>query len=160
MNRPATQAEHAHIQRILEQHQGEAGALLPVLHDIQDALGHVPEHALAVIAKALNLSRADVYGVVTYYHHFRLSPPAKHVVQICRAEACQARGAEALLAHAQSHPGCQAHGANHNNGITIEPVYCLGQCAIGPNVLVDDKQLHGRVSVPKFDALIQTLKAK
>jgi formate dehydrogenase subunit gamma len=156
MNRAATQAEHAHILRILQEHHEEDGALLPVLHDIQDALGHVPEHAIPVIAKALHLSRADVYGVVTYYHHFRQTPPANHVVHICQAEACLARGAGALLAHAQAHPGCQPHDAR----IALEPVYCLGQCAVGPNLLVDDQHLLGRVDAPKFDALIQTLKAK
>jgi formate dehydrogenase subunit gamma len=136
----------ATLRDVLGRHAGEPGALLPILHDVQDALGHVPKHVVPEIAGALNLSRAEVHGVVTYYHHFRDEPAARHVVQICRAEACQAMGAEALLAHARQHVGC-------TGDFTVEPAYCLGLCASSPALLLDD-ELHARVTPQVFDALV------
>ena len=127
--------------------------MLPILHDLQDALGHIPKHIVPEIAGALNLSRAEVHGVVTYYHHFRDQPAARHVVQICRAEACQAMGADALLAHAQQHLGCAVHGTSKDGAFTLEPAYCLGLCASSPAMLLDD-ELHARVTTKTFDALV------
>jgi formate dehydrogenase subunit gamma len=129
---------------------GTQDALLPILHEIQAALGHVPAEAVPTIALALNLSRAEVHGVISYYHHFRQEPHGQHVVRVCCAEACQANGAEALAAHAQARQG----------DLTVEPVFCLGLCAIGPAVLVDDEHLHARVTPEKFDALIAALESK
>jgi formate dehydrogenase subunit gamma len=125
-------------------------ALLPILHDIQDRLGHIPAEAVPLIAGALNLARAEVHGVISYYHHFRQTPPAAHVVRVCCAEACQANGAETLAAHAQA----------TQSGLTVEPVYCLGLCASGPAVQIDEEHLHARVTPEKFDALIAALGAK
>lgn len=157
MNTTKDLVQQQNVLDIIETYQYEDGALLPILHEIQELLGFIPEQSLPVIARALNLSRAEVYGVVTYYHYFRLTPPAPHVVQICRAEACQARGANQLIEHAQQHLGCQFHEMSHDGNISLEPIYCLGQCAVGPTVLVDDSQLYAHVNNAAFDALITHL---
>jgi formate dehydrogenase subunit gamma len=144
---------------VLARHAGELGALLPILHDLQDTLGYIPKAIVPEIAEALNLSRAEVHGVVTYYHHFRAEPAAKHVVQICRAEACQSMGSEALFAHAQLHLGCSgAHGTSADGTVTLEPAYCLGLCASSPSMMIGD-ELHARVTPKKFDALIAEARA-
>src|SRR5512140_1219910 len=140
------------LQTIFAAHKGKDGALLPILHDIQHALGYVPADAVLLIAKELNLSRAEVHGVITYYHHFRQTPPGKHVVQVCCAEACQANGSEALAAHAAK---CAQEGE-----VTVEPVYCLGLCSIGPAVAIDETELHAQVTPKKFDALMRELGEK
>jgi formate dehydrogenase subunit gamma len=145
--------ELAATRAALVQHDGELGALLPILHDIQDSLDYIPSHVVPEIASFLNLSRAEVHGVVTYYHHFRSEPAARHVVQICRAEACQSMGAEALLAHAKQHLGCGAHGKSADGQFTVEPAYCLGLCASSPAMMVDE-EVHARVTPELFDALI------
>lgn len=155
MNAPESSAGPlmATVRAVLAEHQGRPGALLPILHDVQHQLGHVPQAALPVIAEALNLSRAEVHGVVTYYHHFRTEPAGQCVVQVCRAEACQSMGADALMAHAEQHLGCGAHGTSPDGRFTLEPVYCLGLCASSPSMMIGDK-LHARVTPEKFDALI------
>lgn len=145
------------IQEILTRHQDEPGALLPVLHEIQDELGFIPDEAVGSIAKALNLSRAEVHGVITYYHHFRREAPGRHVVQVCRAEACQAMGAQALLEHGQEMLGCESHGTTADGAITLEPVYCLGLCASSPAIMIDDV-VHARVTPEKFETLVQRLR--
>jgi formate dehydrogenase subunit gamma len=137
---------------IFAKHRQQPGALLPILHDIQHELGYVPDQAVPEIALALNLSRAEVHGVITYYHHFRQSPPGKHVVHVCCAEACQANGSEALANHAAAR---LAQGDTR-----MEPIYCLGLCSIGPAIQIDEKTLHGRVTPEKFDALIGELGAR
>lgn len=117
----------------------QRGALLPLLHAVQAEMGHVPDAAVPHIATALNLSRADVHGVVTFYHDFRRAPAGAHVVKLCRAEACQARGGAAIEAAAAERLGV-AMGATRSDGrVTLEPVYCLGLCATGPNALVDGR---------------------
>jgi formate dehydrogenase subunit gamma len=148
------------IEAILTRRKDAPGALLPVLHDIQDALGHVPAGAVPAIAAALILSRAEVHGVITYYHWFRQQPAGRHVVRICRAEACQSRGAEALLAHAETALGCASHGTSGDGVFTLEPVYCLGQCACGPAVMVDEAEIHLRVTPARFDALVGQKRGK
>ena len=130
---------------------GSASALLPILHHVQDALGFVPPALVPEIAAALNLSRAEVHGVVTYYHHFRASRAGRHVVQICQAEACRANGAEALMAHASARLACTPGQTRADGGVSLEPVYCLGLCATGPAALVDE-QLRARVSAAAIDA--------
>ena len=145
---------------VLARRAAEPGALLPILHEVQDALGHVPREVVPQIADALNLSRAEVHGVVTYYHHFRSEAPGKHVVQVCRAEACQAMGADALFDHAQARLGCHAHGGHGatsaDGRYTLNPVFCLGLCASSPAVVVDDK-LHARMTPARFDRVIERL---
>jgi formate dehydrogenase subunit gamma len=133
------------------------GALLPILHALQDRFGHVPETAVPLVAKALNLSRAEVHGTITYYHHFRQHPAGRHVVHLCRAEACQAVGADALVEHAKKSLGCDFHGTTKDNAVTLEPAYCLGQCAIGPALLIDD-EIHAKITPARFDALIAGLR--
>ena len=129
---------------------GSASALLPVLHHIQDALGFVPAALVPEIAVALSLSRAEVHGVLTYYHHFRSAPAGRHVVQICQAEACRANGAESLMAHASARLACAPGATRADGAVTLEAVYCLGLCATGPAALVDD-QLRARVSAAMVD---------
>ncbi len=134
-------------------HRDQPGALLPLLHAVQEALGHVPDDAVPVIARALGLSRAEVHGVITYYHFFRREAPGRTVVQVCRAEACQACGAEALLAQAEQLLGCARHSTRADGAVTLEPVYCLGLCASSPAVLVGDR-LHARVTPARLQALL------
>ncbi|AOY94035.1 formate dehydrogenase subunit gamma [Cupriavidus sp. USMAA2-4] len=143
----------AQIARLIDAHRQRPGALLPMLHALQDAFSHVPDEAVPLLARALNLSRAEVHGVITFYHHFRQQPPAGQVVQLCRAEACQAVGAEALATHAQRVLGCAFHQPSADGAFTLEPVYCLGLCASGPAMMLGE-QLHGRVDAARFDALL------
>ena len=141
----------AKVENIIEQQRARPGALLPMLHEIQDALGYIPHEAVPPIARALNLSRAEVHGVITYYAHFRQTPPGRHVVRVCCAEACQAVGGEALAEHARARLA--------GSDVMLEPVYCLGLCACGPSVQVDETTLHARVTPEKFDALLAALEA-
>jgi formate dehydrogenase subunit gamma len=143
---------------VLARHAGELGALLPILHDLQEALACIPAHVIPEIADWLNLSRAEVHGVVSYYHHFRSEPPARHVVQICRAESCQAMGAEALMAHARKHLGCDAHGTSRDDSVTVEATYCLGLCAMSPAMTLDD-EVHARITPVAFDSLLAQVRS-
>lgn len=129
------------------------GGLLPALHAVQRALGCVPDAAVPILAEAVNRSRAEVHGVITYYQHFRRTPPGRVVVQVCRAEACQACGAEALMAHAEQRLGCRSHETRADGAVTLEPVYCLGLCASSPAVQVGDA-LHARVTPRRLDELL------
>src|SRR5271170_1677474 len=129
--------------------KGMDGALLPILHAVQEALNFVPQDAVPLIASELNLSVAEVHGVVSFYHYFRQQRPGRHVVHVCRAEACQALGAQALEAHAKASLKVDFHGTTADGAITLEPVYCLGNCALGPSVMVDER-LKGRVTNERF----------
>ena len=141
------------LRALLKQHADQPGALLPLLHAVQDALGYVPSEAVPMIARALDLSRAEVHGVISYYHFFRSEPPGRQVVQVCRAEACQACGAEELLAHAERVLGCARHGTRADGAVTLEPVYCLGLCAASPAVQIGAK-LHARVTPERLEQLL------
>jgi formate dehydrogenase subunit gamma len=134
------------------------GGLLPLLHAVQEAIGFVPAEAVALIAGELNLSRAEVHGVVTFYHYFRTQRGGRHVVHLCRAEACQAVGAAALERHAKESLGIDFHATSRDGAITLEPVYCLGNCALGPSLMID-QDLKGRVSPERFDELMAALRA-
>jgi formate dehydrogenase subunit gamma len=134
-----------------------AGPLIPILHAVQDRLGFVPKDAVPKIASALNLSIAEVHGVVSFYHYFRTTPGGRHVVHRCRAEACQSVGSAALEAHAQRTLGIDFHGTTAEGALTLEPVYCLGNCSLGPALMVD-KKLYGRISEQRFDQLVETLR--
>lgn len=131
----------------------EPGGLMPALHAVQDEFGYIPKDAVPGIAEVFNLSRAEVHGVITYYHHFRSEPAGRCVVQVCRAESCQAVGGEALYAHAQLKLGCGEHGTSADGAFTLEPVYCLGMCASSPAIMVGH-DIHARVSQKKFDAIV------
>jgi len=143
------------VMQAIDANREKPGALLPILHAVQDALGYVPPESLAVIAHELNLTRAEVHGVATFYHHFRDTLPGRAVVQICRAEACQALGARALEAHAKRTLGIDFHETTADGTITLEPVYCLGNCGCGPSVLVGTDELHARVTPAAFDELVK-----
>lgn len=146
-----------HIAAVIDAHKSMPGAMLPILHGIQETVGFIPSEAVPLIADGLNVSRAEVHGVITYYHHFHQHPVGKHVVQVCRAEACQARGSEALEAHVKSALGCNYHETTNDGQVTLEPAYCLGLCSVGPNIAIGD-DYHARVTPGKFDALINEAK--
>ena len=129
------------------------GALLPILHAVQEVLRYVPKDAVPLIARELNLSVAEVHGVVTFYHYFLQERPGRQVMHLCRAEACQALGSAALEALVKAKLGIDFHGTTRDGAITLEPVYCLGNCALGPSLMIDH-QLHGRVTAERFDALV------
>ncbi|WP_128516282.1 formate dehydrogenase subunit gamma [Tabrizicola thermarum] len=132
------------IAEILEAHQGLEGPLLPILHAVQEAFGYIPEAAVPQIAKALMLSKAEVHGVVSFYHDFRSAPAGRHVLKLCRAEACQTMGADAVADRIKKALGIGWHETTPDGRVTLEPVFCLGLCACGPAAMVDGR-LVGRV---------------
>ena len=144
------------IQAEVDALKHKPGALLPILHAIQDRIGFVPEGAVPIIAESLGRTRAEVHGVISFYHHFRTTPPGRHVVQVCRAEACQARGGRILEAHAKASLGVDYHQTTRGREITLEAVYCLGNCACGPSIRIGD-EVRGRVTPEAFDALVDEL---
>lgn len=146
-------ADRATVLRVCGELKTLAGPLLPILHGVQSALGYVPKDAVPLVASELNLTRAEVHGVLSFYHYFRTEPSGRHVLYLCRAEACQALGAAALERHAKERLGIDFHETSADGAVTLEPVYCLGNCALGPAVLLDG-QLHGRVSPARFDELV------
>lgn len=154
-----TSFDTSKLHPILAELGSQPGALLPILHAIQAAEGYVPGDAIPLIADKLNLSRAEVHGVITYYHHFRQQPAGKTVVQICRAEACQSVGSEALAEHAVKQIGCDFHETTKDGSMTLEPVYCLGQCACGPAIMIND-DVHARVDPAKLDKLLAKARSK
>ena len=154
----ANAAQIAQVQEILTAHAGIEGPLLPILHAVQAEFGHVPQEALPVIAKSLNLSRAEVHGVMSFYHDFREEPAGKHVMKLCRAEACQSMGADRIAAHAKARLGVDWHGTTLDGAVTLEPIFCLGLCACAPAAMVDGK-LVGRVDEARLDALIAGVRA-
>lgn len=147
---------HVAVDEAIAQHAKRPGALLVVLHAIQDRLGFVPPDSLPRIAQALNLSRAEVHGVITFYHDFRTSPPGRHIVRLCQAESCQSMGSEALATHAKARLGLDFHQTSANGAVTLEPVYCLGNCACSPALTIDGR-VHGRVTPQRFDRLVMSL---
>lgn len=147
----------ATLQALIDAHRDQAGALLPILHAIQDQFGYVPAEATPLIAKSLNLSRAEVHGVISFYHHFRTTPAGKHTLQICRAESCQAMGSRELETHAKAALGIDYHQTTADGAISLEPVYCLGNCACSPSVRVGDA-VQGRMDAAQLDALIAELR--
>ena len=149
--------DYKSINRHILQYQSMPGALLPLLHAIQDDLGFVPEIAYPLISSALSLSVAEVHGVVTFYHHFRSHKPGRHILQVCRAESCQAMGSEMLELHIKEHLNIDFHETTSDGAITLEPIYCLGNCACSPSVMIDE-EVYGRVDSKKIDQLISDLK--
>ena len=146
-------------QSIIDEFKAKPGALLPLLHAIQDRFSYIPEEAVALIASSLKLSRAEVHGVISFYHHFRTKQPGRHVVEVCRAEACQALGSRRLEAHAKSALGVEYHQTTSDYNITLEPVYCLGNCSCGPSVRVGD-EVYADMDNQRFDELISSLKTE
>jgi formate dehydrogenase subunit gamma len=138
---------------IIAEHSATEGATLLILHALQEAFGYVPEPTIPMIASAFNLSRAEVHGVFTFYHDFRHEPAGRHVLKLCRAEACQAAGGDALAAHAESRLGIAMGNTTADDRVTLEPIYCLGLCATAPSAMLDGR-VFGRLDEAKVDALI------
>ncbi|MGI9296100.1 MAG: formate dehydrogenase subunit gamma [Pseudomonadales bacterium] len=129
------------------------GALLPILHAVQDEFGYLPEETIATVADVLNLSRADVHGVVSFYHLFRQSAPGEHTLFLCRAEACRSMGANRLAEHAKKTLGVDFHETTKDGRFSLEPIYCLGNCACAPAVMIDET-VHGRVTPERLAELV------
>jgi len=142
------------ISRIVLELKDKPGALMPVLNGIQDELGYVPPEAVPIIANELNLTRAEVHGVISFYHDFRSTAPGRHIVRICQAESCQAMGSAALTASAKEHLGIDFHQSTRDNAFSLEPVYCLGSCACSPTMMVDGN-VYGRVTPERFREILQ-----
>ena len=143
---------------IIAEHADQEGATLVILHALQGAFGYVPEAAIPMVAQALNLSRAEVHGVFTFYHDFRHKPAGRHVLKLCRAEACQSMGADRIAARAKGALGIEWHETTQDGAVTLEPVFCLGLCACAPAALVDGRVV-GRVDDARLDALIAEVRA-
>lgn len=143
---------------ILDAHDGMEGSLLPILHAIQAAFGHIPQDALPIIAKRLNQTRAEIHGVMSFYHDFREQPAGRHVLKLCRAEACQAMGADRVAAHAQKALGIEFHETTRDGNVTLEPIFCLGLCACAPAAMIDGR-LVGRVDEAAVDAILAEVQA-
>jgi formate dehydrogenase subunit gamma len=138
---------------IIEAHLAMDGAALPILHALQEEFGCVPEGVVPMVAEALNLTRAEMHGIVTFYHDFRREPPGRHVLKLCRAEACQSMGGEALAERAQARLGAGWGETTADRAVTLEPVYCLGFCACAPAALLDGRPV-GRLDAARLDALL------
>ena len=151
-----SQNEQQSISDLVGQYKALPGALLPLLHAIQADVGYVPDTAVPIIAKGLNLSRAEVHGVISFYHDFKTTPVGRHTVQICRAEACQSMGSRQLEAHAKQALAVDYGETTTDGAITLEPVYCLGNCACSPSVRIND-DIFARVDADRFDQLISDL---
>lgn len=143
----------ARAHEIIMQNREQDGATLPILHALQGAFGYVPELAVPMVAEVLNLSRAEVHGVVTFYHDFRREPAGRHVLKLCRAEACQSCGGDALAARAEARLGVKLGDTTANGSVTLEPVYCLGLCATAPSAMFDGHVV-GRLDDRKLDTLL------
>ena len=135
------------------------GALLPILHALQDEFGYIDRAAIVPVAEALNISHAEVHGVITFYHDFRRTPPGRHILRMCRAEACQSMGCEGMIRHVEDRLGVKLGETTEDGSFTIEPVYCLGNCALSPSIMLDEK-LYGRVSLEIADMLIDDVQGR
>lgn len=159
MKKIPTASIEEHTGRILNELADLPGGLLPILHRLQEEFDYIPAEAVAIIARRLQLSRAEVHGVISFYHFFRTTPPGRHTLYVCRAEACQAMGGKRIEAHLQATLGVDWHGTTADERFTLEPVYCLGNCACAPSVMLDE-QVIGRVSTARLDTLIKSAGSK
>ena len=146
-------AQREAILRVVAANRTRPGALIEILHGVQAELGFVPPAAVPVLAQELNLSRAEVHGVVTFYHYFRHDAPGQQVIRVCQAEACQSMGAEGLTEHVKKTLGVDFHETTADGRFSLEPVYCLGNCACSPAVMIDET-VHGRVTPQKLDEIL------
>jgi formate dehydrogenase subunit gamma len=153
-----TESTTTTVQTIIAELKDKPGALLPILHGIQDALGYIPADSVPAIAQGLNLSRAEVHGVISFYHYFRDTPPGKHTIHLCRAESCQSMGANKLEAHVKARLGIDYHETTADGQFSLEPVYCLGNCACSPAMQIGE-EIYGRVCAESFDDIINDLGA-
>jgi formate dehydrogenase subunit gamma len=142
---------------IIDDLKGLEGPLLPILHEIQEEFGFVPKESLPVIAEALNISNAEVHGVVSFYHDYRNHPTGRHVLKVCRAEACQSMGGDAIAAQIQQRLGIGFHETARDNSVTLEPVYCLGLCACSPSAMLDGEVI-GRLDADKINEIVEEIR--
>jgi formate dehydrogenase subunit gamma len=149
----------AAVEAIASRLKDRPGALMLILHEVQDCFGYIPRDGVPIIANALNLSRAEVHGVATFYHDFRREPPGRNLIRLCRAESCQAMGAVALADHVRGRLGIDFGETTSDGAFTLEPVYCLGNCGCSPAIVVND-DLYGRVDAARFDELVTGLKER
>jgi formate dehydrogenase subunit gamma len=138
--------------------KGMEGPLLPILHEVQEEFGYVPQEALPVIARGLNLSRAEVYGVVSFYHDYRKEPAGRHVLKVCQAESCQSMGSDAVAARLRQALGIDFHQTTPDGRVTLEPVYCLGLCACSPAAMLDGEVI-GRIDADRIDEIVAEVRA-
>lgn len=148
----------SHAKDLIQSFSTVRGGLLPALHGLQEEFGYVDEAAIPLLAQAFNLSTADVFGVITFYHDFRRTQPGRHTIQVCRGEACQSMGGEELLADIEQRLNVSVHGTTSDGEFSLEQVFCLGNCALSPSVMVDQR-LYGRVTPERFVALAQGTRA-
>ncbi len=149
-----TDASDALVREIAARHVARPGGLLPALHAVQDELGYVPPEAVPTLAEVFNFSRAEVHGVISFYHLFRTTPPGRKTLYLCRAEACQAMGARALEEHTRARLGIGFHETTADKRFSLEPIYCLGNCACSPAIMIDDF-VYGCVTPNRLDALLE-----
>lgn len=147
---------HSTVQEITAALKDKPGALLPILHGIQNALGYIPAESIPDIATALHLSRAEVHGVISFYHYFRNTPPGKQTIHLCRAESCQAMGGKQLEEHVKTRLDIDFHQTTADGKFSLEPVYCLGNCACSPAMQIG-KDIYGRVSASLFDSVVNDM---
>lgn len=150
---PSTDTHTTVVLKAVKKYAETAGGLLPLLHEIQASLGHVPKASVAMIASGMGLSRAEVYGVISFYHDFHDQPRGKTTIHLCRAEACQAMGSRKLEEHVKSRLDIDFGGTTQDGRYTLEPVYCLGNCACSPSIRIGD-EVHARVDANRFDQLL------
>ena len=155
---PASTEIQSRTAAIIQELKGLEGPLLPILHGIQEEFGHVLQDALPVIAEALNISKAEVHGVVTFYHDYRSHPAGRHVLKVCQAEACQSMGSDAIAAKLKQLLGIGFHETTRDGSVTLEPVYCLGLCACAPSAMLDGEVI-GRLDAEKLDDIVEELSA-
>jgi formate dehydrogenase subunit gamma len=155
---PASTEIASRTAAIIQEMKGLEGPLLPILHGIQEEFGHVPQDALPVIAEALNISRAEVHGVVTFYHDYRSHPAGRHVLKVCQAEACQSMGSDAIAAKLKQLLGIGFHETTRDGSVTLEPVYCLGLCACAPSAMLDGEVI-GRLDDEALDAIVAEVRS-
>ena len=158
MQYPTPAPTDAEISALIDEHMHLEGPLLPMLHAIQDTYGHVPQMAVPIIAKALNVTTAEVHGVISFYHDYRKAPAGRHILKICRAEACQSMGGKALAEGVLAKLGLDWNGTTANGNLTVEPVYCLGLCACSPAAMIDGKVV-GRLTSERMSALLKEANA-
>ena len=150
---PTNQGVPQLARQVLQRYEDQPGNLLPILHTVQHAMGYIPADIVPLLAEGLQLSRAEIHGVISFYPHFRDTPAAPVVLEVCRAESCQAMGGVALAQHAQQKLGCDFHGTAASGAVTLEPVYCLGLCAQSPAVMINGRP-HARMTPTKLDQLL------
>ncbi|TIL67273.1 formate dehydrogenase subunit gamma [Mesorhizobium sp.] len=155
---PASTEIASRTAAIVQELKGLEGPLLPILHGIQEEFGHVPQDALPVIAEALNISKAEVHGVVTFYHDYRSRPAGRHVLKLCQAEACQSMGSDAIAAKLKQLLGIGFHETTRDGSVTLEPVYCLGLCACAPSAMLDGEVI-GRIDDEKLDEIVAEVRS-